>query len=285
MKDIDLTRKTEKKISTNRELNAISAYLKSLKQFPQLKHEQVVELFQALERGGTEAIKARKKLIECNLRLVVSIAKKYKVQTIPMEDLIQEGNIGLMKSINKFDWKRGFRFSTYATWWIRQAIGQHVLKRRRMIRLPAHAANVQKKMLQAQEDYKEQFSSDPSPEELSELIGASSRVINATIQSGRNCLSLQQPASTSFAGEETLADRIIDESDEGNPFNVVAKTELMNVLKPILDSLPAKETAILRLRFGLYEDPTNSDEYPITQDEFNDAVLGKALSDIDVISD
>src|SRR5258708_3348089 len=102
--------------------SAISAYFASLQTIPQLKHVEVVKLFQDVELGGDVASSARKRLIECNLRLVVSIAKQYKGHNLPIEVLIQEGNIGLMKSIERFDWKRGFKFSTYATWWIKQAI-------------------------------------------------------------------------------------------------------------------------------------------------------------------
>ena len=165
-----------------RERNIVSSYLQALQNFPQIEHTQLVELFKQYNAGCTrdaegeviartkQAERLRQKITECNLRLVVSIAKTYKNHNIPIEDLIQEGNIGLMKSVDRFKWEKGFRFSTYSTWWIKQAIGQHVLKRKRMIRLPAHAATVQRKMLQAAEEFREDNGTEPTAEELRKII-------------------------------------------------------------------------------------------------------------------
>jgi RNA polymerase primary sigma factor len=266
--------KTTKKVTDT----AIASYLESLKSFPQLDHTEVVELFQKLE-DKTEAQRARKKLIECNLRLVVSIAKKYKNHNIPIEDLIQEGNIGLMKSIERFDWKRGFRFSTYATWWVRQAIGQHVLKKKRMVRLPAHATIIQKQMIQAAEEYRNKFKLEPSPEELAELIGASPTVVNATLHAGRGTVSLSTQLNNETSSDNnTLENRIPDERPNVDPFNNVCEHELIDLVKKVLSSLSPKEAAILRLRFGLIEDTTNSEQYPITQPEVDAIMHGKGLT-------
>lgn len=271
-----------------RDQNVVSSYLNALHHFPLLKHPEVVELFQAYVAGRTkvgdnkyeltsEAKRIRTKLVECNLRLVVSIAKQYKGYNIPIEDLIQEGNIGLMKSIERFDWERGFRFSTYATWWIKQAIGQHVLKRKRMIRLPAHAATVQRKLLQATEEYRELHNVEPTLEELTEIIGASETVVKATMHSGRGTISLQQSLSTS--GESgTVEDKIEDDRPGCDPFENVAEKQLLEITKHVLCKLSAKEAAILRLRFGLVEDSTNSDSYPITEEEMAAVMQGKGLT-------
>ena len=285
----DALNELKKKDKLGGDGTAISNYLNALQRFPQLKHPEVVELFQKYEDGRTlgpdgevasltpEAAEIRKKLIECNLRLVVSIAKKYKNHNLPIEDLIQEGNIGLMKSIERFDWKRGFRFSTYSTWWIKQAIGQHVLKRKRMIRLPAHAATAQRKIIQASSDFKTQFGGDPTTEELVDLIGASATVVKATQHAGRNIVSLQATASNSGEGQ-TWAETIEDESFTSSPYNNVAEKQSIEKTREVMKVLPSKEQAILRLRFGLVEEPSNHAEYPITQVEINQVMKGSGLT-------
>jgi RNA polymerase primary sigma factor len=258
--------------------NTISLYLNSLSKFPQLKHPELVELFQIIDKKDDVvlAAKTKKKIIECNLRLVVSIAKHYKGHNLPIEDLIQEGNIGLMKAVERFDWKRGFRFSTYASWWIKQAIGQHVLKRKRMIRLPAHAAGVQRKIMAATAEYREQMGCEPSQEEIMMLIDASETVVKATLQSGRSIVSLQQPISSSGEGDK-IEDKIEDHRTSSNPFEVIAEKELLEITKTVLAGLSLKEAAILRLRFGLVEDAENDELYPITSSELQNVINGKGI--------
>jgi RNA polymerase primary sigma factor len=236
----------------------------------------VVELFQSVETGGISAERARRKLIECNLRLVVSIAKQYKSHNIPIEDLIQEGNIGLMKAVERFKWEKGFKFSTYATWWIKQAIGQHVLKRKRIIRLPAHAATIQRKMIQAAEEYREIMGCEPSQEELSELVGASETVVKATLHGGRTVISLHQPLSSDDESD-CLEDKIEDNNPDSNPFERVSQRELFEITKSVIETLTPKEAAIIRLRFGLVEDEANSEKYPITEKEIQMVAAGKSL--------
>lgn len=246
----------------------IHDYLKDLKSFSLLKHPEVVSLFKEFNEGDeNKAKKAKKKLVESNLRLVISIAKKHKGQhNIPLEDLIQEGNLGLLKAIDRFDYKRGFKFSTYATWWIKQAISQHVLKRKRMIRLPAHAASVQKKIVQAADEYRAMMGCDPSNDELLELIDASETVVKATIASGRNTISLNQLTS-SDPDSGTLDEKIEDEDENVNPFHVTSSKELLGIVQEVLKTLSEKESAILRLRFGLFDEDLDRTEYEFTKEE------------------
>lgn len=252
----------------------ISSYLDSLQSYPQLEHEELIRLFQTYEKGGKESVKARQKLAQSNLRLVVYIAKKQKGHNIPLEDLIQEGSLGLLKAIDRFDWKKGFRFSTYATWWIKQAISQYVLTRKKIIRLPAHAVSAQKKLIQASDIFKESNGYGPSSEELSELISVSETVVKATMQSGKNVISLHRPVGDD--GSSTLGDKLEDLNPNSDPFESLAKKEMMHIVKRVMGELSTKEAAILRLRFGLHDD-ISPENYRVTDEEAMQIATGQGL--------
>ena len=259
--------------------DTINAYFSDLKRCPQLKHPEVVDLFQVYEAGGAKGEKARKTLVESNLRLVISIAKKHKGHNIPLEDLIQEGNLGLLKAIERFDYKKGFRFSTYATWWIKQAISQHVLKRKRMIRLPAHAAGIQKKLIQAADEFREMTGMEPSQEDLLALVDASETVVKATMASGHNVVSLNQTVSED-PGSATLEDKIEDTDHRNDPFYNVSSRELMCIVRGVLSSLSDKESAILKLRFGLFDDAeTEKEQFILNESDLDSLQKGETLKD------
>jgi RNA polymerase sigma factor (sigma-70 family) len=204
----------------------IANYIGGVSKTPRLTHEQTVELFKKLHAGDKSA---RKKLIESNLRLVISIAKKYanvvrsnngcRERELMLEDLMQEGNCGLMRAIEKFKWEKGFRFGTYATWWIRQAIQQYVFNEKRLVRMPAHAVALQRKMIQAGDKYRDENDAEPSAEELLEITKGSKIVMDATIQSSRGCISLSSGFDKNDDSQKTrqLLDFLKDDSAMGNP--------------------------------------------------------------------
>lgn len=285
MMNWDRTNKEDKStyVRARTEQTAMSAYVSSLQSRPTLSHEAMVELFKQYEEGGEQAFVARQKLVEGNLRLVIAIAKLYKFYKVPLEDLVQEGNIGLMKAVERFDYKRGFRFSTYASWWIKQSIGQFILKKRKTIRLPAHAVTVQRKLMRAAEQFREDTGIEPSLEELTTMIGASKTVVNATVHAGRGTVSMNQPmrSGNGSAGgntPNTLENRLKDDSAWSNPFANVCDAQLMSVVDRVLNDLTPKEAAILRLRFGLVEEHINaSGQYNVTETEATDIASGKGL--------
>jgi len=265
MENLDRSLPLKVKSADKLQNDSLNAYLSTLKKYPQLTYDQMVDLFKAIDRGGAEAVHAKKKLIESNLRLVVYVAKQYKRHNMPLEDIIQEGNLGLIRAIDKFDWTKGFRFSTYATWWVKQAIGQHILKRKRIIRMSAHAVNTQKKLMTAAEEYRAAMGCEPSVEELKEITGTTDMIFNATRVSGRAVVSLDQPIS-SDPDSDTLEDRL--EADSGaDPLNIVASKEMLELAREVLCQLTPKEAAILRLRFGLVDDIVDDESYNITPEQ------------------
>lgn len=262
-------------------------FLDQLGKHSVLSHEDMVATFKLYKDNGDAA--ARETLIVSNMRLVISIAKQFKEQssTIPLEDLVQEGAFGLMTAVERFDWRRGYRFSTYATWWIRQAIGQFLLKKKRTIRLPAHAVTVQRYMISAAEQYRKQFGHEPTEKELIDIVSleknirVSKTVVSATSHSGRGTLSLQAPSVTgpsTGAEPKTLEHMLPDESPAADPFDNVSSHELLQITRYVLSTLSPKEAAIIRLRFGLCEDPTDSDAYPISEEEMEAVMKGKGMT-------
>lgn len=241
----------------------LSKYMRELKKWPVLAHADSTKLFQEMEEGSSTA---RKKIINSNLRLVISVAKGYATRGIPMDDIIQEGNIGLMRAVERFDWKKGFRFSTYAIWWIRQAIGQHLTKNKRIVRMPAHIVGLCKKMKNAM-DKDDSMTLD----ELSNATGASTRLVKAANDASGTIVSLDAPrkSGSSSGGEyeQRWMDVLADMSLGSNPIDCISEKQLVGIVRKVMEEeLSPKESVVLRLRYGLSDDPSDSTSYPMTDD-------------------
>ncbi|MEJ5241132.1 MAG: sigma-70 family RNA polymerase sigma factor [Anaerolineales bacterium] len=253
--------------------DTIGLYLKEVSRIPLLTAEEEVELAQRIERGrmareelakGNVSPKrraelrkliedgwaAREHLITANSRLVISVAKKYMGRGVPFLDLIQEGNIGLIRATKKFDYRRGHKFSTYATWWIRQAVTRAIADQGRTIRVPVHMGDQINKLLRVQHQLTQKLGREPTVDELAEALGVPPRKVENMIQVARRPLSLETP--TDDEEDSVLGDFIEDEEapppDESATYNL-----LREQINEILSTLPPREVRILQLRYGLLD--------------------------------
>jgi RNA polymerase primary sigma factor len=253
--------------------DTIGLYLKEVGRVPLLTAQQEVDLAQRIEQGRLareelargnvsqrrrpelqalieDGWKAREHLITANSRLVISVAKKYMGRGVPFLDLIQEGNIGLIRAAKKFDYRRGHKFSTYATWWIRQAVTRAIADQGRTIRVPVHMGDQINKLLRVQHQLTQRLGRDPTVDELAEALDVTLQKVENMIQVARRPLSLETP--TDDEEDSVLGDFIQDEEvpapDETATYNL-----LREHLENVLDSLPPREVRILQLRYGLLD--------------------------------
>ena len=256
--------------------DTVGLYLKEIGRVPLLTAPQEVDLAQRMERGkdarenlGEEKVAskdierleqlvedgmaAREHLINANSRLVISVAKKYIGRGVPFLDLIQEGNIGLIRAAKKFDWRRGHKFSTYATWWIRQAVTRAIADQGRTIRVPVHMGDQINRLLRASHQLTQELGRDPTVAELAEALNVTVRKAEQMIQVARRPISLETP--TDDEEESVLGDFIPDE-DSPAPAEVVTSQMLREQLSDILSTLPPREVRILQLRYGLLDGET-----------------------------
>jgi len=237
----------------------LAKYLAHIGEGDLLTHEEEIDLSKRSKQGDA---RARQRLIEKNLRLVVSVAKRYRGYGLPFEDLIQEGNIGLMKAVEKFDPDRGFRFSTYATWWIRQAVQRAVADKGRTIRVPVHMTEKIRKVSRAMSELAVELEREPTEIEVARRLGWDPEEVRLTMSAMPDATSLDQPVSSEDAASE-LGDFIEDERVSDTPDTVMREMETTQ-LKEAIERLPERARYVLVRRYGL------DDREPATLAELGD---------------
>ena len=223
----------------------IKMYLREIGQIPLLSYEEEIEYAQKVLNGDEEA---KQKLIESNLRLVVSIAKKHTNRGLKMLDLIQEGNMGLMKAVEKFEYEKGFKFSTYATWWIRQAITRAIADQGRTIRIPVHMIETINKIKKESRIYLQETGKDASPEILAERLGMEVDKIKAIQEMNQEPISLETPVGSE---EDSELGDFVEDQKTTSPYEATNRAILREELDAVLKTLSPREEKVLRYRYGL----------------------------------
>ena len=223
----------------------VRMYLKEIGKIPLLTGDEEIELAKRMQEGDEEA---KRQLAEANLRLVVSIAKRYVGRGMLFLDLIQEGNLGLMKAVEKFDYKKGFKFSTYATWWIRQAITRAIADQARTIRIPVHMVETINKLVRVQRQLVQELGRDPSPEEIGKEMGMEVERVREIMKIAQEPVSLETPIGEE---EDSHLGDFIPDDEVLAPAEAATFTMLREQLIDVLDTLTPREQKVLRLRFGL----------------------------------
>ena len=257
--DIDLTDVEEEELIDPVDLVAeynlddpVRMYLKEIGQIRLLSAEEEVDLAKRVSEGDQEA---KNKLTEANLRLVVSIAKKYSGRGLHILDLIQEGNTGLIRAVDKFDWTKGNKFSTYATWWIRQAITRAIADQARTIRVPVHMVEVINKATRCNRKLVQELGREPTVEEIAAELGLPVEKIIEANRTAADTLSLDTPVGDE---EDTSIGSFVEDERTPGPADATSNALLAEALKEILDTLTEREADVLRMRFGMYDGRTHT---------------------------
>lgn len=240
--EIDVDATVPKSLSTD---DAVRMYLKEIGKVPLLTGEQERELAIRMEQGDEDA---KKKLCESNLRLVVSIAKRYLNRGLSFLDLIQEGNLGLIKAVDKFDYTKGYKFSTYATWWIRQAITRSIADQARTIRIPVHMVETINKLIRISRQLLQELGREPTSEEIAKEMGITVEKVREIKKISQDPVSLETPIGEE---EDSHLGDFIPDDDVPAPVEAAAYSMLKEQLMEVLDTLSEREKKVLMLRFGL----------------------------------
>ncbi len=240
--DVDMDISLPKGINVD---DPVRMYLKEIGKVPLLTAEEEIELAKRMESGDEEA---KQKLCEANLRLVVSIAKRYVGRGMLFLDLIQEGNLGLIKAVDKFDWRKGYKFSTYATWWIRQAITRSIADQARTIRIPVHMVETINKLIRISRQLLQEYGREPTPEEVAEEMGLPVEKVREILKIAQEPVSLETPIGEE---EDSHLGDFIPDDDVPAPVEAAAFSMLKEQLIEVLDTLTEREQKVLKLRFGL----------------------------------
>jgi RNA polymerase primary sigma factor len=241
----DTPRKPEIDLTVEPSLDSLRLYLRSIGRVQLLTAEREVALAQRIERGD---LVAKQEMVEANLRLVVSIAKGYLGRGLSFLDLIQEGSLGLIRAVEKFDYRRGYKFSTYATWWIRQAVTRAIADKGRTIRIPVHMVEKLNKVVHVERQLVQQLGREPLPEEIARELECSAREVRDILRMAQQPVSLEKPIGEE---EESELGDFVEDDSAISPFEMASENLRKENVRRALDALPQREREVIEMRFGL----------------------------------